>query len=403
MNAKRPYLLEKAISEIDFLINSGQFVPGSLMMSERELASRLNVSRATIQRAFSVLEAEGKFRKLSRRGTIVAPPKESPVQPGRAKWAVLVPTMEYYYPPIIHEIEKEARRLNIRIQLNCIGDDIDIERDLIDQSIVEGVRGIILAPGTPKIHVEGRQHESGTLLRNPESLDYLAGLPVPVVVIDHFGTDIPSTGIDCIIKDDFAGTYQSTVHMIQHGHKKIGCFIGLAPGQTTQGYEFIQRRKGFEAAMADYGLSGSELPHLRAWDVHNNHRALKKYIDAGYDSFVFTDDGTAALFMRILADWNIKVPDDIAVIGYDDDHICQMTNPTLSSVSVPKNLMARKAVEILQQRIESGSRGNYRSIILKPSIVTRASCGCKPMRENKSHKTAIPELMDIPGETVQMV
>jgi len=201
------------------------------------------------------------------------------------------------------------------------------------------------------------------------------------VVIDHFGMNMPNIGVDCVLKDDFAGTYQSTVHMIQHGYKKIAGFTAVIPGQTSMAYEILQRKKGFETALHDYGISLPDLPALNVWDLYHNHDAIKRYLDAGVDAFVMPSDAAANLLLLLLNRLNIKVPEQVAIIGYDDDRLCRFSNPPLSSVQVPKTTMAKKAVEMLSERINSGQKGNYRSIILKPMVVPRESCGCKSHEE----------------------
>jgi len=59
-------------------------------------------------------------------------------------------------------------------------------------------------------------------------------------------------------------------------------------------------------------------------------------------------------------------------------------DPPLSSVRVPKQEMGRKAVQFIHDRIVNGTRGNYRSLILKPEVVARASCGCKPSHAKRA-------------------
>jgi DNA-binding LacI/PurR family transcriptional regulator len=293
--------------------------------------------------------------------------------------------MDYFYPPILQEIEKETRRMGIIASFGCVGGSLELERRVIFQKIEEGVSGIILAPAFLK-YLDSTASIPPSMIRPPESLDYLAELPVPLVVIDHFGTDMPNIGIDCVLKDEFAGTYQSTVHLIRHGYTKIGAFLAKVP-DIVEPYEFTQRRKGYEAAMADYTLALPELPMLRAWDIDYNPEAIKRYLDASFNAFVMGDDSSAALLIRLLTRWGIKVPDQVAVIGYDDEPLCQVIDPPLSSVRIPKVEMAHKAVRLLAERIESRSRNNFRSMVLRPRVVARQSCGKNcPLASESVHR-----------------
>jgi len=315
--------------------------------------------------------------RIARRGTFVAAsgtPATAARSSGRQTWAVLVPTMEYFYPPILHAIEDEARRRDVCVVFNCTGRSLEQERQLVEQRVADGVSGIIIAPTDPEdlayTGVGGRP----ALPRPQGSLDYLAELPVPVVVIDRTGCDTVSIGMDCVVKDDFAGVYQATTHLIRHGYRDIVLFANRVPDRIPLPHE-TQRVRGYHVAMADHDVPVPDLPPVRNWDVDYNPDAIRRCIDAGARAFVVLCDPTAAALLRLLGRWNIAVPDRIAVIGFDDEPICDLTDPPLSSVSIPKAEMATKAVQLLTDRISSGKRGDYRSIVLSPKVVARESCG----------------------------
>jgi DNA-binding LacI/PurR family transcriptional regulator len=376
---------------VEDLIARGVLPGGGLVPSDRELARQFGASLVTVQRAVNMLAAEGKVCRMPRKGTTVIPTARSSKSANRNSWAVLVPTMHYFYPQILQEIEKETRRMGITVSFGCVGGNLELEQRMIFQKIEEGVSGIILAPVIPD-YLESTASFPPGMDRPPETLEYLAELPVPLVVIDHFGTDMPNIGVDYVLKDDFAGTYQSTVHLIRHGYKKIAAFMGKDPDVATEPYESIQRRKGYEAAMADHNLPLPELPMLRAWAIDYNPEAIKRYLAAGFNAFVLGEDCSAALLLRLLRRWNIKVPEQVAVMGSDDEPFCQVLDPPLSSVRAPKVEMAHKAVQLLAERIESGARGNYRSIILKPTVVARGSCGknCPQANASVESPEAVP-------------
>jgi LacI family transcriptional regulator len=167
--------------------------------------------------------------------------------------------------------------------------------------------------------------------------------------------------------------------MIRHGYTKIVLFEGRTPEKSKENItpECLQRTRGYETAMADHGLKKMPLPPLRNWDIDRNPVLIKEYIDQGVEAFVLMDDDGAATLLRVLSRLGIKVPDDVAVIGFDNDRICEFTDPPLSSVKMPVADMARCAVNLLSDRIKSGTQGNTRSIVLRPTVVARESCGNK--------------------------
>ncbi|MFA5205099.1 MAG: GntR family transcriptional regulator [Lentisphaeria bacterium] len=383
--------------DLEAMIAAGTLPAGSLVPAERLLAQQLSASLGEVRLAVNKLAAQGVLNRVARKGTFVAATAAPPAgrRPGeKPSVAVLIRDLAYFYPPLVQAIEKEARTLGMNVVLGCVDGSIEQERQLIAQRIAEGVAGVILAPVQPYGPVQPDYKHPYSVPRPPGSLDYLSELPVPVVIIDHFGMDMPNLGVDCVLKDDFAGTYQATTHLIRHNRTKIAAFFGLTPGQAALPYEIIQRRKGYEAAMADHGLPVPELPLMAPWHLDHDTSLVRRHLEAGWNAFVLSDDGSAAMLIRLLDGWGVKVPDEVAVIGYDDEPFCRVIDPPLSSVRVPKQEMGRKAAQFLHQRIGGGTRGNYRSLILKPEVVARGSCGCKSARMIRAAGTvAVPAVM----------
>lgn len=361
----------KVKRDIEALIEGGILPNGGLVPAERKLARQFSASLGEVRLAVNKLATEGKLVRIARKGTFVS--SRGPDASQRTQtWAVLVPKMDYFYPPLVHTIEEEARSCGATITLSCVGASADLERRLVWQAIEKGASGILLAPA------RSIRHD-----REPGSFDYLGELPIPVIIMDHWGTqNVPTIGADCVLNDDFAGCYQSTVHLIQHRHTRIGFFHIAQPDKITPP-EFVQRHRGYLAAMADHGLEvpALDLLYNRAIDYHPD--AIKRYLDAGVSAFVLTDDGSAAKLLRLLSHWGVKVPDQVAVIGYDDEPMDEITDPPLSSVRIPKVEMARKAVRLLRDRIETKLKGSYRNIVLRPMVVARGSCGRNcPLADN---------------------
>ena len=94
------------------------------------------------------------------------------------------------------------------------------------------------------------------------------------------------------------------------------------------------------------------------------------------DAVVTTNDMLAFQLMRVLSDMKIKVPDDIAVIGYDGLNICKVSSPSLSTVRQPMELLAEKTVDVLLNKIEKKIEPEKPTLI-SPKLILRESCGCK--------------------------
>ena len=208
--------------------------------------------------------------------------------------------------------------------------------------------------------------------RPRETLDYLAELPVPAVIMDHWGINLPITGIDCVLSDNYAGTYQATVHMIRHGYRKIS----VAQGDPASSPEMSERNRGYVSALTDHGLKVPDLPRISTDDLGRGRLdALKKHLEWGTQGFVVGNDRSASTMIRRLTEMGYKVPEQIGVIGYDDEPFATALCPKLSSVRVEKGEIARRAVGMLRERIETGSKGRHKMVVLRPTVVVRQSCG----------------------------
>jgi DNA-binding LacI/PurR family transcriptional regulator len=350
----------KIKENIEGMIDRGILRRGGLVPGERDLARQLGTTLAVVRRAVNKLAEEGTVIRMPRKGTVVS--DRAAASRVEQTWSVVIPSMEYFYPPIVHVIEEEARTGGATVTLHCIGSSISLEQTTVRQVVEKGATGILLAPAVNKL---GQA-------RARESLEYLTQLPVPVVLMDHLGVDLPMTGLDCVLADNFAGTYLATTHLIRHNYTRIAMFGDMTPNLAP---EFLQRTRGYQAALADHGLSGPESLILNAWNIDNRPDLVKEYLDKGVRAFVCGDDTTAHLAVMLFERLGYPVPGRAAVIGFDNEPFCPYTHPPLTSVGVDKKDMAVRAVKLLQDRIERGTRGEYRSIVLRPTLYARQSCG----------------------------
>lgn len=361
LTTREPPVYVQVKQRIEVLMKKKDLLNGNFIPSERKLADDMGVAPGTIRRALSEMVSEGKLVRLPRKGTMVS---GSDHEKGKQKLLICVPKSDYFYPALIDVIERNSRVAGYDISLAFSRNDIDLEREIIVNAIVEGVAGIFLVPSL----IDG-QMDMG------KRFDFLNGSAVPIVVLDHLGVDVKLIGVDVVLSDNFSGAYESTVHMIRHNYKKIAIAYGMHP----KNLEFQQRLRGYRSALEDHGLSVPDLPilysssHIR--EPVDGLEMLKKYLDFGVDAFVTTQDITASFLMMRLASLGVKVGEDVGVIGFDDEPFCEFLSPQLSSVKVAKKEMAERAVAMIRRRIENKKRSEFRSIVLRPSVVARQSCG----------------------------
>lgn len=174
--------------------------------------------------------------------------------------------------------------------------------------------------------------------------------------------------------DDFEGGRLATEHLIRMGHRRIAHFSGDDFVSTSK-----PRLRGYRHAMDEAGLSSDPSLVVKAsFDWKAGYLAAKALLDmpaARRPSAIFAaNDLCAEGAMRAFRECGASVPDDFAVVGYDDTWFATMTQPALTSVRMPIAEMGAMAVQMLVDRVEGRDVVNPHPV-LPVSLTVRASCG----------------------------
>ncbi|MEO6943960.1 MAG: LacI family DNA-binding transcriptional regulator [Lacisediminihabitans sp.] len=201
------------------------------------------------------------------------------------------------------------------------------------------------------------------------SLEALVASGLPVVLIGNFPY-LPSAitvGID-----DVDASRQITEHLlVVHGVKRVLYVTGPLDHQTG-----IDRRIGFEDAIK--GRSGVTAQVIEGdFSEDAGRRAVETMLnaDAHFEGIIFANDDMAFGGMQALRSAGLRVPEDVALVGFDDFGLARLTNPGITTVHVPAEDLARLATEQLLRIIDNVPLEPARQQ-LPVSITVRESCGC---------------------------
>src|SRR5690606_1217875 len=200
-----------------------------------------------------------------------------------------------------------------------------------------------------------------------ETLDRLLAKGVPVVLVDR---EIPDLDVDLVLTDNKHAGYLATRHLIEQGHTRIACVTGPAHVHPSS-----RRVVGYQEALQEAGLPLQEeyiLPGdfsaQSGWEATRTLLALPQPPSAIF----LCNDLMAIGGLRAAAEAGFAVPQDLAIMGFDDIELASFTNPTLSSISQPKAEMGAIAMQMLLEQIE-GKRSEPRQEILQPALIVRRS------------------------------
>lgn len=249
-------------------------------------------------------------------------------------------------------IESVAREHGHALILCDSHADLQMESSYVELLTQRQVDGLLIVPSHGRdAHLKAEQ-QSG----------------LPVVAFDR-----PAEGVktDTVLVQNRAGTREATEHLIWHGHERIA-FIG----DVRHFYTARKRLEGYEEALQATNLE--PIHHLDAHTIEMAEEATKDLLEA--------PDRPTALFaanilttlgaLRTIEDLGLRIPEDIALIGFDDFELAHILRPRFTLVRQPTAELGRRAAEMLFDRLDGRSPPEPQRLVLPTELVVRESCGC---------------------------
>ena len=215
------------------------------------------------------------------------------------------------------------------------------------------------------------RHVDGALVvshhRDDGLVEQLAALDLPCV----FGGRPWTAGdrVAYVDTDNIGGEREATEALVARGCSRIGTIAG--PSDMTAAED---RLAGWRQAMRAVGLADDAVEHGDFTEASGERAAralMTRHPDL--DGLVVASDLMAAGALRVLAATGRRVPDDIAVVGYDDLGVAERTSPPLTTVRQPVEEMAERATRLLLDRVDGRDGGHPVRLIIPPRLVRRVS------------------------------
>jgi len=174
----------------------------------------------------------------------------------------------------------------------------------------------------------------------------LARQGVPFVFVDRRA---PGVEADAVLSDNVGGAYLATKHLLERGHERIGIVLGI-PGATTS----EERLAGYRRALEEAGIPlAEELVVWGGYRVEGGRRATAELLSlTPPPTAIFSTNNlmTVGTLQELFAR-GVRIPDQIAVVGFDDLEWAEMANPSLTAVAQRPYEIGRWALEILLERL----------------------------------------------------
>lgn len=171
---------------------------------------------------------------------------------------------------------------------------------------------------------------------------------VPLVLLNCCLTT-PQSAIPAVMPANFLGAYQMTRHLLEQGYRHIAMISGEPWAEPS-----IQREAGFRQALVNADLCPDEYAILPGnWSVKQSYRQTVRLLknNPRPDAIFCASDFMALGCYQAIQSSNLRIPDDIAVAGYDNQIIASELTPALTTIDLPYDDMGKRAVDILLQQV----------------------------------------------------
>jgi LacI family transcriptional regulator len=262
-----------------------------------------------------------------------------------------------FYPELVRGVEERASLAGYNTFLCNTNYDLSKEESYLLNLIEKRVDGIILAPSSSQSNLFEQRNR----------------MPVPCVYI---GNTPEKTKYSFVITDNVRGGYLATRTLIEKGYRRIG-FISGNDTESAVGARF----KGFKEAMKRYNIEvNNDYIRLGGWRQRIGYEIITQMIDTGVfpEAVIAGNDVLALGILQGIKEKNLKVPEDIAVIGFDDILFSSWPEINLSTIRQSKICMGKSAVEILLELFQTENEAKAplkaKKIILDPELILRGTC-----------------------------
>lgn len=255
-------------------------------------------------------------------------------------------------------VEEEVQKYNYTVIFGNTGDSGRREVDYIREFLGKNVDGIILLHSSNVSKAEEKQ-----------IIELVRGSGIPFVMLDN-DLEIPEI-FRCIL-DNKKGGYLATTHLLELGHRRIGCLLGPL-GQCS----VRDRLKGYKAALTDWDIPiDEELLYYGDFTIQSGMKAMPYFQEKEASAIFSHNDMMSYGLYTYGRENNIRIGKDISIISFDDCFINKILDTPLTAVKQPRIEMARKATECLISLIK-GELTEENPIVFEPEIKIRSSTGAR--------------------------
>lgn len=348
-------------------IMDGIYTPNQKISSESELMKEFGVSRHTVRLAIGDLVMSGWLYREQGSGTFCADRSlMKPQDTLNAQKSIAIVTTylsDYIFPSIIRGAESKLSEEGYQVSIFSTNNTHEMEQVVLEKILSQQFDGVIVEPT-----------KSGSSNPNISYYLKLEQLDIPYIMINAYYDELEPVSI---VMNDEKGGFLQTDHLISLGHKNIvGCF-------KTDDRQGIKRMKGFLKAHRQNNIP--VMPsHIITYNTEDKLvkpvEELEKLLassDEPITGLVCYNDELAMMLIELLRVKNIKVPEDISIVGHDDSMLAEISEVKLTTIAHPKSemgeLAANSIISLIHSKHHKAEGYNADSTVYDPELIVRSS------------------------------
>lgn len=331
----------------------------------KEIADRVGVSKTTVHRA---LTGSGRISDRTRKQIldVAAELDYAPNIVARSLRRQKTGTIgvitngmsNSFYSNLLAAVEEAATGQGFSLLLACSSGSAELEAANMALLREKRVDGLLITPASPVQNVDGYER-----IKRAE---------LPFVYMDRI---VPSVSADAVMTDHRLGGQLVAEHLIAAGRRKIGVILPV--NERQQATSIQERLAGLMDVAGHKGVSVTQIGEDVSWATWEDYAAqsLTAFLDGGgsVDAIFGVNDQIALGAMSVCHRRGLRVPDDVAIAGYDDLEISSFLTPSLTTIRQPTRQIAWEAVKLLLSAIGGGPPEEAVQVRLRPTLMERES------------------------------
>jgi len=324
----------------------------------RDVAAAAGVSPATVSRVLNMKEdvADDLRRRVLAAVSELGYRRNGPARSLRTRATLVIGLIisditNPFFTAVVRGVEDVAQLAGYSVVLANADEDVSKESRYLEVAAAEQMAGVLLTPASSKL----------------TSIEVLRERNIPVVTIDRRLANSP---VDSVTVNNRQAAQAAAAHLISQGCQRIGFVAGPVAINTGS-----SRLAGYRAALKAAGRpDDAALVAYADFRTEGGYAATRQLIASGspLDGLLISNNLMTVGGMQAIAEAGLRVPDDIAVVGFDDANWATALRPPLTVVTQPTYDIGRIAAELLLRRI-NGESFPPKRVVLQAELVERGS------------------------------